>query len=502
MTEPRGVGEVSPRLWLMGGWRLVADGAEVALGRREQRLVALLGLRGPRSRAEVARTLWPASTDANALASLRRAVGRTHQRCPGVIMADRETIDLGTGVGVDVRNLRRAAATAEGPTTGVAARALLDALRGDELLPEWYDDWVVAEREQLAQLRVTALERVAIEALEVGHLTLAIDAARAASDLEPLREPVREVVIRAHLVRGEPGPAVREFHQYSDVLREELGAVPSRRIVALVEPVLRNRGDDPVGEGRTVPRPLLAARRGLVAWVVALAGLVLLTASLAIALAGPGPERDDLGGRTGARSGFVAPAGALPDPSPQPERQVAVRPLDAAARRAVFAVRALPSPALVRLVLRGPAGARVARSLLVRGPDGRRVVVGGLRPGRYEWWATAAAATRVSGVVRVRAGQPTRDVPLRVVSVAGPRASSPAPTTTAPSPTPAWVPSPSSTPTYSPPPSYSPTQSPTQSPAPSPAPTPVPGPTSEPTPSQPTPTEPTDPGTVSPTPVG
>src|SRR4029078_11113127 len=65
-------------LRLLGRWQLVADGEDVVLGHREERLTALLGLTGQSSRVHVAGTLWPASTDPRELASLRSAVSQPH----------------------------------------------------------------------------------------------------------------------------------------------------------------------------------------------------------------------------------------------------------------------------------------------------------------------------------------------------------------------------------------------------------------------------------------
>ena len=169
-------------LRLLGRWQLVADGEDVGLGHREERLTALLGLTGQSSRLHVAGSLWPESTDARALASLRRAVLQTQQRCPGLLQADRLSIGLDADVEVDVDEVRRAAAATEDAIAEGEAGALLGQLVGEELLPDWYDDWVLPERERLEQLRVKALERIARQALEAGDLELSVDAARAASD--------------------------------------------------------------------------------------------------------------------------------------------------------------------------------------------------------------------------------------------------------------------------------------------------------------------------------
>ena len=80
---------------------------------------------------------------------------------------------------------------------------MLTLLSGEELLPGWYDDWVLAERESLEQLRLRALDRLARQALDRGDLVLAIDAARSATEIEPHSEAACEVALRAHLARGD-----------------------------------------------------------------------------------------------------------------------------------------------------------------------------------------------------------------------------------------------------------------------------------------------------------
>ena len=91
MTEHSAVAVAATRLWLLGRWELVVDGSELHLGHREQRLVSLLALGGRRTRAQVASTLWPDSTDERGLASLRRAVLHCQRGCPGLLEAERLT---------------------------------------------------------------------------------------------------------------------------------------------------------------------------------------------------------------------------------------------------------------------------------------------------------------------------------------------------------------------------------------------------------------------------
>lgn len=500
-------------LSLLGGWRLVVDGEAVALGGREQRLCALLALTGTHARAQVAGTLWPESTDARALASLRRAVAQTHQRCPGLLTADRTSVGLAPDVGVDVVELRAAADGAESPDAGAR---LLATLVGEELLPGWYDEWVEDQREDLQRTRVAALERLARRALERADAQLAEDAARAVARIEPWRESASELVIRAMLARDDRAGAVRELERYREVVRDELGVVPSPALFALVgtpavpvqrpapvqetlepraheagpRPVVPAPGPPPPPEPPPPPDPLsptgpagLSARAA--AARLAVGAALVMAASLAVANLGP-----DAGRRPStpvADSAPEQPAGT--DDRARAARQVLVRPV-AAAGAAVFVVRASRRPARVRLEVAGPAGSNVVRHVVVRSRDGRRLVVSGLDGGTYEWSATSPTAAPVTGEVRVP------DQESRVATAADVPSQNPTPTTPAPSPTaiptstPTSTPTPAATPTSTPAPTVPPTQHP--------SPTPQPSPTRQPSPSS----EPTDPGTQDPGLVG
>ena len=131
--------------------------------------------------------------------------------------------------------------------------------------------------------------------------------------------------------------------------------------------------------------------------------------SLSVALGGP----DQPGDATGDPPATV-PTDRVP-PSPgggaAPGRTVHVLPIDAIDGSAVFAVRASRRPAQVRLVVRGAAGLRVVRDLVVRDAAGRDVVVRGLDAGTYTWSATSATAAPVSGEVSVVSQDPEPATP-------------------------------------------------------------------------------------------
>lgn len=531
---PKTAPAASHGLSLLGGWQLVVDGDVVALGGREQRLCALLALTGTRARAQVAGTLWPESTDARALASLRRAVAQTHQRCPGLLVADRTSVALAAEVEVDVHALRAAVAAAGGPDPGDDAppdAELLVALTGGRLLPGWYDVWVEEHRDELERQRVGALERVARRALDRGDIPLAEDAARAVVRTEPLRESARELLVRALLDRGDRAGAVREVGRYRDLVSAELGVGPSPALLALLEgpapavpvptaaPAARPAGptaapvDDfrqqagpssvPLRHGSPGPPPpptplppsgpVGLSRRATAARLVVGAALV-MAVSLSVANLGPDraepsdpvPVGDGPGQDPGAR-----PGRQVDGTDPVSAREVRVRPVGATEGAAVFLVRATRRPARVRLEVAGSAGRSVVRSVVVRTREGYRLVLGGLDEGTYAWSATSPTAAPVVGQVRV-AGT---EAPALAAAEEPVQAPSPSPATaSAAASTSVSSPSPTASPTSTPEPS----STPTTSPGPAPSHSPQPSPTQHPSPTG----QPTDPGTQDPGPLG
>ena len=103
-----------------------------------------------------------------------------------------------------------------------------------DLLPDWYEDWVVLERERFRQVRLHALEVLSARLAEVGPLGEAIDAAILAVTIEPLRETAHRAVIVLHLAEGNVGEAIRQFETYRSLLARDLGLEPSEQLTRLV----------------------------------------------------------------------------------------------------------------------------------------------------------------------------------------------------------------------------------------------------------------------------
>jgi len=224
------------RLSLLNGFRLTHDDTLVALPHGAERLLAYLALTGRRARPHVAGTLWPDVREEQALASLRSALWRLGRLCQGVVTATPESVDISSQLVVDARRFRDVARSLieHRPLAGTDQHAFVDLMRM-ELLPGWYDDWVLVERERLRQLGLHALEAVAAQLLKQGAYAPALEAALAAIAAEPLRESAHRAAARIHLAEGNVVEARRQYEACRQIMRMELGTSPSREFAELVQ---------------------------------------------------------------------------------------------------------------------------------------------------------------------------------------------------------------------------------------------------------------------------
>jgi DNA-binding SARP family transcriptional activator len=113
----------------------------------------------------------------------------------------------------------------------------LHQLRDAELLPGWYDDWVLFEQSRLRQDRLHAFHIIARESLARCDYEGALEASEAALELEPLYETAVGLLIRAERERGNNAAALRAFEKYQRKLKEDMGLAPSGAIQSLVSEI-------------------------------------------------------------------------------------------------------------------------------------------------------------------------------------------------------------------------------------------------------------------------
>ncbi len=239
--DDRGSGQGSPKapqISLLGGFGLFHGRVDVTLAEGAQRLLALLALRKrPIKRQMAAGTLWPGVDDAHARSSLRSAVARLDPPAESALVVTATHLRLADEVTVDLWESEGLARHLVGPHESFVVRdsisADLEAL-STELLPDWYDDWVILEAENWRQLRLHALESLARGLTGKGHYGNATSAAQIAIQADPLRESPRAALIGVHIAEGNISEALREFADYREILMRELNIEPTPALKALL----------------------------------------------------------------------------------------------------------------------------------------------------------------------------------------------------------------------------------------------------------------------------
>jgi DNA-binding SARP family transcriptional activator len=226
-----------------------------------QRLIAHLSLCHCRTRPAIASQLWPDVPETQAHANLRSALWRAQKAAPGVVDVSAGSLALADDVRVDVREFMDWTGAVLDPTVPVDRLVTPATALSGELLPGWYDDWVLLERERLRQLRMHVLEVLADKLVHAGRFGEAVQAAYAAVRDEPLRESAHRAVVRVHLAEGNIVEALRAYSSFRDALDRELGVPPTRQMEELV--LSRPRAGGAVPRPRHVDvAPTTAAPRG------------------------------------------------------------------------------------------------------------------------------------------------------------------------------------------------------------------------------------------------
>jgi predicted ATPase/DNA-binding SARP family transcriptional activator/Tfp pilus assembly protein PilF len=212
------------------------------------------------ARGELVELFWPEHTPeagrdnlSVALSSLRRQLEPPGVPCGAVIVADRHSVQLNPAACVtDVVEFEAAIkAAARAATRDERLGRLIEAIHlyGGELLPGHLDDWVLRERQHLAEEHLGALRRLASVLEQAGDLEGALEYARRAVRADPLSEEGHYDLMRLYAAAGQPSAALGQYERLEQLLRRELDETPSAGTRALAE------------ELRCNPRTVAVARR-------------------------------------------------------------------------------------------------------------------------------------------------------------------------------------------------------------------------------------------------
>lgn len=239
------------RIELLGAFRVSEDGQPLSINStpRLQALLAYLILRrdAPQSRKRVAFLFWPDSTDEQALANLRNLWHRLRRSLPRIdpcLLADEATVAWRNAPGicaVDVVEFElrlRHAALHPQPDEQIGALEQAVSLYRGELLPGAYNDWLLAERERLAEEVAGALEQLAGLYEARGDYAEALRPAQELLRCDPLRETAYARLMRLHALNDDRAAALRAYHLCESTLRRELNVAPAAATRDLYERLL------------------------------------------------------------------------------------------------------------------------------------------------------------------------------------------------------------------------------------------------------------------------
>ena len=166
---------------LLGGFSLRAADRAVHLPGTAQRLLAFVALqRRPVAREHVAFTLWPDGSEAHAHGSLRTALFELRRPGHDLLRVVDGNAFLAPDVVVDLDKMLSLVEMIRAHERHAALSAIETDLLEADLLPGWYDDWVVAHQERHRDLRIDALERLCQAQMDAGRYADAVSTGSAA----------------------------------------------------------------------------------------------------------------------------------------------------------------------------------------------------------------------------------------------------------------------------------------------------------------------------------
>jgi DNA-binding SARP family transcriptional activator len=221
-------------LHLFNGFALHRGDLLVTLPLQVRRLIALVALQTTIGREQASGMLWPDVPDWRAAARLRSTLWRLRQSACDLVRTVSDQLLFADGVDVDVRNWIDLALRVVDRPECIHTVDLASLRLGGDLLPGWYDDWILLERERVRQLQLHVFETAADQLLQHGRHAAALEFALRALRIEQTRESAHRLVIRVHLAEGNTGEAWRQFERCEHLLSAELGVRPSGQLQALL----------------------------------------------------------------------------------------------------------------------------------------------------------------------------------------------------------------------------------------------------------------------------
>lgn len=230
---------------LLGQYEVRLDGKPVDIPSRPAKLlfaylVLTAGTRHPRER--LAGLLWPESDENNARKNLRQALWRLRKAIGDTfLLIDNTSVALDDGSDYWLDTTLMANIGDKGLTTAAAA------YKG-ELLPGFYEDWVLLERERLQAAHERIMQRLLDTLVGEERWLDVLEWAEQWIALGQVPEPAFRALMVAHAAQGDLSATAAAYERCATALKLDIGVDPSDETRTLYERLLE--GDQPAVAAR------------------------------------------------------------------------------------------------------------------------------------------------------------------------------------------------------------------------------------------------------------
>ncbi len=228
---------------LLGQFTIKLDGVPIQINSRPaQSLLAYLLINAGRAvrREKLAGLFWPDASDENARNNLRQALWRVRKSLdadgtydPSLLLVDDITVSVNASseYRLDVIELE----TQIHEDTPLPRLIEIVSLYEGELLPGFYDDWVVLERERLGAIFEARMGALINRLMELQYWSETVEWSERWISLGGVPEPAYRGLMLAHAVQGDLSKMAAAYHRCEEAMQNELGLAPSDTTQSLYE---------------------------------------------------------------------------------------------------------------------------------------------------------------------------------------------------------------------------------------------------------------------------
>jgi DNA-binding SARP family transcriptional activator len=239
-------------------------------------------------REKLAGLLWPDASENNARSNLRHTLWRLRKAIGAeYLISDKISISFNK----DSEFWLDAALIEVGDGVEDSYDGLIPIVSsyGGELLPGFYDDWVILERERFRSLFEQRIQSLLDRLVEEQNWMKVLEWGERWIALGQLPEPAYRALMMAHSGLGDTASMVAAYKRCAKGLQDELGVEPSEETKTLYEWLLEGgkptrapavKVVSPIGDGAAAMHSLLEQWRGQGVEVLDLPSLAIVQASL------------------------------------------------------------------------------------------------------------------------------------------------------------------------------------------------------------------------------